>query len=405
MATPETPAPVPVIGDRSLFPDLAARAYLNHCAISPPSTPVIRAINEALQTYATVGTSAFPVYIAQRQRLRGKLAALIGAKSSDIGLVANTTTGVVDAALCIPWREGDRILCFEGEFPTNVTPWQRAAARCGGRVDLLPLAGFDDGSGDGLARVEAALRQGARLLAVSAVQFQTGLRMPIAALSALCRRYGAELFVDAIQAAGVVPLDGLAEQVDYLSAGSHKWLMGPEGCAFLYVNPARVTALRPEVAGWMSHEDAFSFLFEGRGHLRYDRPIRPAAGFVEGGAFNVLGLVGLEAALDLITALGVPAIYAHVQAWHDALEPGLRALGFQSARAPDPAARSGILSFDPPAGVDLKALAGALGQAGVAVATPDGRLRFGPHWPNSLAEVPLVEDAVASAIAGLSRST
>lgn len=385
---------VPALGDRSLFPDLRPFAYLNHCAVSPPSSLVREAVSASLADYAREGTGAFVRHIEQRARLRAQLAALLGAQATDIALVPSTTQGVIDVALCLPWRAGDRILCFQGEFPTNVTPWQRAAATFGLGLELLRLEGFQDGSGLGLARVEDELRRGLRLVAVSAVQFQTGLRMPIEDLGALCRRYGAELFVDAIQAVGALPLAHLAPHVDYLVAGSHKWLMGLEGCGFLYVHPTRAAALRPVVAGWLSHEEGLRFLFEGAGHLRYDRPIRVSADFLEVGALNSLGFVALEAALGPICALGVAPIFEHVGRYLDGLESGLLARGFTSLRAPDPAARSCILAMRTPPTTTAMQLQPRLWELGVAASTPDGLLRFGPHWPNHLDEIPRVLDAI-----------
>jgi len=115
------------LGDRSLFPDLAARAYVNHAAISPPSVAVRDAVNAVLSDYSERGVGAVGTWLAQRARLRESLAGLIGASKDEIALVPNTTLGVTDIALCFPWRQGDRVLLFEGEFPANVTPWQRAA--------------------------------------------------------------------------------------------------------------------------------------------------------------------------------------------------------------------------------------------------------------------------------------
>jgi selenocysteine lyase/cysteine desulfurase len=229
---------------------------------------------------------------------------------------------------------------------------------------------------------------------VSAVQFQTGLRMPVLALADLCHAYGAEIFVDGIQALGALPCEDLAAHVDYLSCGSHKWLMGLEGVGFVYVHPERAAALRPWQAGWLSHEAATGFLFEGEGHLRYDRPLKRTAEVFEAGAQNAAGLVALEASVGLIAQLGPAAIHAHVGAWLDLLEAGLVARGFRSLRAPRPEARSNILSLLPPPGVDLPGLLRALHRRGVVAAMPDGRLRFGPHWPNALSEVPAVLDAL-----------
>lgn len=394
-------APTPRLGDRSLFPTLEARAYLNHGGISPASAPVRAAVLAIAEDYARRGAAAFGAWNEQRARLRGLLARLVGAGApEDIALGTNTTRGLTDIALCVPWRAGDRVILFDGEFPANVTPWQRAAAVFGLETAFVPLAPFhasDEAGLDALARELG--RGGARLVAVSAVQFQTGLRMPLARIAALCRQHGAELCVDAVQAVGAVPLDVAALGIDYLACGSHKWLMGLEGAGFVYVSPARVAALRPTVAGWLSHEEGLRFLFEGAGHLRYDRPIRKRADFLEGGNYNSAGLAALEASAGLIHAIGVPAVHAHVNAYHNALEPELLARGFTSARAREPSRRSCTLSVLPPPGVALGALYRELTARGVACATPDGYLRFTPHWPNALDEVPFVVGAVDGALA------
>lgn len=375
------------LGDRSLFPHLDALVYLNHAGISPPSRPVRHAVIALLDSYAKHGMAAFPEWYHQRSRLRGKLARLIGARPDDIGLVQSTTVGITNIALCFPWREGDRVVLFSGEFPANVTPWQRAAELFRLEIAFVPLDGFATPEGGGLARLEEELARGARIVAVSAVQFQTGLRMPLDAIGALCRAHGAELFVDAVQAVGAVPMDVDAAGIDYLACGSHKWLMGLEGCGFLYVREPRLAPLRPAVAGWLSHEDGLGFLLEGPDLLRYDRPIRRRTDFVEGSNLNAAGYAGLEAAVDLILQIGVPAIYDHANAFNDTLEAGLVERDFQSLRSPDKARRSCALCARPPADVPLALLHHELNHLGVACAMPDGVLRFAPHWPNALDEV------------------
>jgi selenocysteine lyase/cysteine desulfurase len=252
-----------------------------------------------------------------------------------------------------------------------------------------------------MARLDRELDRGARLVAVSAVEFQSGLRMPIEAIAARARAAGAQIFVDAVQACGVCPIDVGAAGIDYLAAGAHKWLMGLEGAGFLYVSPERVGALRPNVAGWLSHEDPVGFLIRGPGLLTYDRPIRRRADFFESGGSNTAGLAALEASVDLLLALGVPAIHAHVNGILDALEPALAARGFESLRSPLAAQRSGILGALPPAGLSVVDLARELGVRGVACSTPDGVLRFSPHWPNHRGQVSSVVEALDESLSAL----
>jgi selenocysteine lyase/cysteine desulfurase len=392
------------LGDRSLFPDLAARSYLAHAGVSPPSLPVREAVGAVLDGYARRGAAAVEQGLAMRGRLKAAVAALLGGRPDEVALVSGATAGVQAVALCFPWSRGDRLVLLQEEFPANVTPWQRAAALFGLEVAWIPVAAFQGTSGDGLSRLEAELARGARLVATSAVQFRTGLAMPLREMAALTARHGAEIFVDAIQACGATPLDAAGLGLDYVACGAHKWLMGIHGAGFLWLGPGRAAALRPHLAGWLSHEDPVSFLTRGPGHLRYDRPIRPTAAALEGGSSSEVGQAALLASLELLLGLGIPAIHAHANAFLDRLGPGLAARGFALTREADPARRSSFCSAASPPGVDPVRLRDALGARGVAVSLPDGLLRFAPHWPNALAEVELVLGALDEGLAEQGRA-
>jgi selenocysteine lyase/cysteine desulfurase len=394
---PPLPQHTARFGDRSLFPDLQAVAYLNHAAISPPSLAVREAMTRGLDLYAALGKDAFPPTSAQRRRLKDRLADFIRVGRDEIALVPNTSAGVTAIATCRPWRAGERVVVFEGEFPANVTPWQQAAAAYD--LELVTLSAADLAAPDGpdFTALDAALDQGVALVAVSAVQFQTGARAPLHALAHRIHDAGAELFVDAVQACGVVPID--ARGLDYLACGGHKWMMGVEGAGFLYVRRDRAAALEPRLAGWLSHEDPLEFLFEGAGHLHYDRPIRKSADIFETGAPNAIGYMGLEASLAMLDALGPDAIFDHVSRYLDRLEAGLLDLGFTSARPADRDRQSGILAVRPHYPDDVLSLARALEAAGIACTTPDGWLRFSPHWPNDPTdEIPKVLAAAKAAL-------
>jgi selenocysteine lyase/cysteine desulfurase len=303
--------------------------------------------------------------------------------------------GLGCVALGRQWLRGDRLLLWRGEYPTNVTTFQRAAELFGLAITFLPASDLQAPGGADLAALEHELRRGGvRLCAISAVQFQTGVRAPLAEIAALCHEHGAELVVDAVQAAGAVPLDVRAMDIDYLAAGAHKWLCGADGVGMLYVSRARLPALRPPVTGAMSYDGAMDLLAAGPGHLRYDRALRGDAKRFEGGMQSSTSCAALEASLDLLLALGVGEIHRHVNAYLDVLEPQLVARGFVSMRLPEVARRSCILSLQPPPGRDAPALASALAAHGIVCACPDGLLRISPHWPNAEREIPDVVGAV-----------
>ena len=375
------------LGSRSLFPDLEPFSYLNHAAIAPPSQPVLEAMNGWLRRYAAVGVGVFPEIVEQRESLKQKLGVLIGCAAERLALTSATSHGLIQIASCLKLEPEDVIVCFEGEFPANVTPWQQGAKARGASVRMLPQEGLSDE--EVLAGLRGLLETTkVRLVAVSLVQFSTGRVMPVAAICKLAHAYGARVCVDGIQGIGVMPVDVAELQVDFLCSGAHKWLMGLEGVGFVYIRPGAEHELEPRQASWLSHENALSFLFEGAGELRYDRPFLKGAGFLEAHSGNAIGCVALEAAVDLLLELGVPQIQAHVRLYNDRLEAGLIERGFLSLRAVG--SGSGTLSMQTPAGVDVLELGRRLGEGGVSVSTPDGKLRMSPHWPNPLSEVPRV---------------
>ncbi len=310
----------PQLGSRALFPALDCHAYLSHCGISPWSEPVREALEQAAATFAGRGVGAFPLWNDDRLALREELALLVGSRSDRIALVPNVTAAAVAVANCYRFRPGDRVMLFRGEFPANVTPWLAAARSRGLKVVWGEVEDYRREFG--LERLEQALREGLRLVAVSLVQFQTGLRMPIEEMARLCRRYGTRLYVDGIQAAGAMPIRADEWGVDFLAVGSHKWLMGPEACGFVHVSPEVVGELEPRLVGWLSHQDPVAFLFEGPGKLDYQKPFRPAPEFLESGSLNALGYAGLRASVRLLLELGP----ARISSISKLITTGLRSL-------------------------------------------------------------------------------
>ncbi|MDB4988926.1 MAG: iscS [Myxococcaceae bacterium] len=392
------PALAPRLGDRSSFPSLEARAYLAHAAVSPPSSAVIAAVTSCLEAYAQRGIHAAIDQLARRAEVRALAARLLGCEARQVAFVQSTSAGVTAMARSIPFRRGERVLVFEGEFPANVTPWQLVARDLSLELVSLPLASFERSNEEGLAALRVELERGVRLIAVSAVQFQTGLALPVADMAALCHAHGAELFVDAIQGLGVVPMDVRESGVDYLTAGGHKFLMGLEGAGLLYIRDSALAQLSLGLAGWTGHEDAFRFLGEGPGQLRYDRSIVRSASFVEQGALSVVGIAALGAALETLLSLGVDSIFAHVNAYLDRLEPELVAQGCRSVRAAEAARRSATLSVRLPRGHAPADVSRKLQAQGVCTSTPDGYLRFAPHFANSFDEVSFVASALRVAL-------
>ena len=160
-------------------------------------------MNAVIAGQAQHGVAAIKVLTKTRGHPGGG-GLLLGVLAANIALVSNTSTAISRVAASIPWQTGDAIVCLRGEFPANTTPWQQAAREHGLRIVWLDANDFR--TDDGLNRLDDALsNHRVRLVAVSAVQFSTGLRMPVESMTDIAHRHGAAVFVDAIQRWGPRP--------------------------------------------------------------------------------------------------------------------------------------------------------------------------------------------------------
>ena len=371
---------------QTFFPDLVHASYLNHAAIAPLSTRVTAAMRDVMAAYVAKGSMAWPEGFDSRDRLREKLAQLIHCRAIDIGLVSNTTHGLMVVANEFPWQPGDALVLIKGEFPGNVVPWLAAAKAFGVRVIWLTLD-------DLLTQSPAfhdAVAANARLIAVSWVQYQTGRVMPLQVLSQLRQTYGVQVCVDAIQGLGPLTMDLTETPVDYVACGGHKWLLGAEGAGFLYVHPQRMAELEPRFAGWISQEQPFDFLMKGGGLVDYHRDIRKEANRYEMGTMNTLGFAGLGASIAMILEVGPELISERVLALAQYCRDGLRELGLTVF---EQGATSGNASFLAPEG-RIEALFHGLKDRGVIISSPDGYIRAAPHFYNDEADIQRYLDAL-----------
>ncbi|MGH9415374.1 MAG: aminotransferase class V-fold PLP-dependent enzyme [Terriglobales bacterium] len=362
---------------RALFPVTSQYAYCNNAAVSPIATPVRTAMLARLTERHQQGAMELAGWFEEMEGVRGTLAALVGATPEDIALMPSTSAGLGAVAEGLPWRDGDRIVTFDCEFPANIYPWLHLRRR-GVRVELLPESCLGD-----LERLRSACR-GARLLSLSFVQYLSGFRADLAAIGEVCREAGAWFVVDGIQGLGAFPLDVRAGNIHALANGGYKWLTGPLGAGFLYVAPALLEAIEPQAAGWVSVAE-----FEDYGAAQR-AAVSPAslnwragAARLEAGSCNLLGYVGLGAAIELLRSFDSAAISAHILQTSDLLRRGLCGTGCTILQKSDVLVdRSGITSFQHPR-LGAAELVERFRQRGVICAERGGWVRCAHHLYNS----------------------
>lgn len=362
---------------RPAFPVTQNLIYLNHAAVAPLCRPAAEAMASLAEEVAAYGSLHYDRWLATYEGLRLSAARLLGASAREIAIVKNTSEGIATVALGIDWKAGDRIICFREEFPANILPWKRLESR-GVRIDWLSVA-------DPLEKVDAAAR-GARLLAVSFVQYLSGWRTDLEAIGEICLRHGCFFFVDAIQGLGVFPVDVRRAGIHALAADGHKWLLGPEGCGILYVAREVQDEIAPVEFGWTNVARYWDY--EAR-----DTPLRPDAGRYECGTLNTIGCFGLRASVDLLLEAGIDAVSEAVLRLAGMLGEGAQRKGYELLGPVTDRGRSGIVSIRKP-GLDSKQVVAALRARRMLAAERHGWVRLSPHFYLSPEEAATVVEAL-----------
>ncbi len=368
------------------FPVRRNLIYLNHAAVAPLPRRVAEAMTAHVESVRDRGAADWRRWYGDIEKAREKTARFIGASTTEVAFLPNTSWAVNLVALAFPWKEGDNVVTDDMEFPSNAYPWRALAGRgveCrvaknrSGRVTLEDLA----------ARVDARTR----VIAISWVAFHNGWVFPVSEIGAFCRERGILLFVDAIQGLGALPMDVGRAGIHVLAADAHKWLYGCEGGAVFFVAEEARERVPAIVSGW------WSLKTEGE-YLEYRATPYAGARRYEPGTLPTDHVLGLSAALDLLNEMGRTTVRDRILEMATGLRDGLSARGWRIS-TPEPLA-SGILAAVPPRG-DVHSWAKALEERGVIVAPREGAVRFSPHAGNDASEI----DRALSEIDGIARET
>jgi cysteine desulfurase / selenocysteine lyase len=370
------------------FPVTGAKVFLAHAGVCP----IPRRVAEAIRNYAlssTLGDQETLVPALQLRQTRELAARLLHASAEDIALVGPTSLALSFVAGGLSWRRGDNLVVYFDDYPANVYPWMALAAR-GVTVRFLHAREY------GCVRPADVMEQvdeQTRLVALASCHFVAGFRPDIQAIGKYLRARGVLFCVDAIQTLGAFPMN--VEFIDFLAADAHKWLLGPCAAGLLYVRKEVQAAMRPVVQGWHNVKCPN---FVAQEQIEW----QPDARRYEAGSANLLGLVGLRAALELIEELGVDDIAAELQRKRAWFVPAVRAKGFQVLSADArPENAGGIMSLYRD-GLDMPALHRRLEASQVITSLRTDRqgrhyLRLSPHFYNTDAELQRVLELLPQA--------
>ncbi|MCX7626624.1 MAG: aminotransferase class V-fold PLP-dependent enzyme [Candidatus Sumerlaeaceae bacterium] len=359
----------------SEFPIKEQYVFLNHAGVAPIPASTQTAITEFARDAAEEGPANYAAWLHGMAQARTAAAELLHTKPENVCFVHNTTHGVLIVANSLRWREGDNVVGFEHEFPANVHPWRNLGERGVEFRMVREKSNFTYS----LEELAHAIDSRTRLVAVSWVEYATGVRNNLEAIAELCRKKGVFLFVDAIQGLGVLPIDVEALGIDFLAADGHKWLLAPEGCGILYVRPDRINDMNLSMCGWCG-------LLNPQDYDLYDQPYKPNAKRFEEGSHNLMTIHALGSSLRLLLDVGIPNVCERVLTLTEFLIRKLSEKNYEVITPRSQEERAGIVSVRLPTG-DPAILAKELQQKRILVAARRGFLRISPHFYNDEKEL------------------
>ncbi len=375
----------------------------NACATLKPEV-VLAAMDEYNRHFPTCGgrsINRLGEWVTKAvEQSRSSVAKFINAKqAAEVLFVRNTTEGINLLAHSLDISAGDIILTTDKEHNSNLVPWQLAAKRNSAVHQVVPT--HQDGQFD-MEAFEVALQSGrVRIVAMGMTSNLDGVTIPAKEIVAKAHQYDALVVLDAAQTAPHHPIDVQQLDVDFLVFSGHK-LCGPSGTGVVYGKTALLESLPPFIAGGSTvSETTYT------GHTFLTAPEK-----FEGGTQDYAGIIGLGAAVEYVTSVGLSEIAAHQVALNTHATKQLESVPDISIIGPsDPVLRGGIVSFYIP-GIDIHQIAVALDTAaGVQVRSGQhcvhswfqarnihGSVRASFYLYNTLAEVDVFVSAVKDVV-------
>jgi cysteine desulfurase / selenocysteine lyase len=378
---------VPALAPREHFPHASEVAYLNSGSIGLMPLPVQEAAAAFERDIWLRGTTGFDeaAETGCLEDARAAAARLLRASPDDVAIVKSATEAFGMVAWWVQPLEETNIVTIDIEHPSTAYPWVRVAQETGAEVRLVRV--WDDPASLSLDAVAEHVDDDTSVIVVSYVQYSTGYRFVLRELADLAHAHDALLAVDATQAAGMAPVDVVADDIDVLVAGGYKWLCGPFGAAIAWLRPELRERFDPPLVGWRSTVDPYAF--DAR-----TMPLAPTARSMEYSTMSYGSAVALGKALEYVLGLGVENVLVHDQALATRLADGLDRLGATVLTPRDDAHRGGIVTARYP-GRDGEQVAGELNAAGVIVSPRFGATRFSLHYFNDEEDVDRALDTLA----------
>ncbi len=281
---------------RQDYPILATSTYMNSNSMGAMPTAARDALTRYADAWEQHGVEAWHEWTAFVTAVGDTVAQFFGGAPGHTTLNQNVAFFQASVASCFDWSTPrNKVVIEELMFPNVIYVWDRYRD-LGAQLELVRS---DDGMTIPTERMLEAIDEATAIVSISHAVYVSGALHDVKAICNRAHEVGALVMLDVYQTAGVLPFDVMDLGVDLVVGGSHKWLCGGPGTAFLWTRPGLEDQLKPRLTGWMGHADPFAFepapirYAKGPWHFMGGTPSMPAY-YVAHAAYQSLLEVGLE---------------------------------------------------------------------------------------------------------------
>jgi selenocysteine lyase/cysteine desulfurase len=317
-----------------------------------------------------------------RTGVQANFARMINASSDEIAWVPSTMVGenLIVSGLSLPGSK-ETVVTDALHFHGSLHLYGQLAKQGLNLTVVKPRNNRID-----LNDLDAAIKPGTKLVALSLVSATTGFQHDLKKVCALAHSRGAMVYADIIQAAGAVPIDVRDSQVDFCACATYKWLMGDFGIGFLYVRKDRLSMMRRTLIGYRQMNSFISHVlpFDPPGENAFDSDtMENMSGHFEVGTFANEGIAALRYSLEYLHRTGVDAIQQYRQPLINKLQRELPDRGYLPLTPLDSTSPIVCYAYKDAA----KILKPKLEAADITISVYENMIRISPSFYNDMSDV------------------
>jgi len=362
---------------RKLFPVTDTCVYLDSAHYSQYSLETNRRLTDFINEFTFRNKNLSLFINGKIIELKEKIAKLINSKKENIILTGSTTHGLNIFANGITLKKGERVAFADTEFPAVIYPWLNQNKLRG--IEYVYIS--SENGKIKLEDIEQVIKENnVKVLTISSVEF-LGYKNNLEKVSKICKMYDCILVVDAIQSIGVCPMDVKKYNIDFLAAGSQKWMMSPAGIGFAFISDEMKNRIVPTYAA------TSSIKYDFKNFLKYELNFNDDGSAYENSTLNYLGMIGLESSIELFSKLGVENIFNHILGLFDLFVSELDNSKYTIESVLNPENRSNILIFSCKDRSKNESVQKYLEDKNIFIALREGFLRVSPHLFNNREDI------------------